>query len=453
MPLYEKLHCSPKTMYQLKPFQTLHAQGIERALTQFGVALDASEPGCGKTYVACAVAARLQVPVVIICTKATIPSWKNVAEGFGISPLLVTNYESIRRGKLPECRGAAPNFRWAVPGNTLVIFDECQKCKGRTSQNADLLISARKQNLKLLLCSATAATNPLEMKALGFALGLHHLYDFYPWCRRHGVVDGTFGLEFQGGAFCLRKIHAEIFPALGSRLRIDEIPDFPETIISAEVIETGKAKAIQKEYDFMRRELRRAEQADDRETLIRLADDMQARRANALTLMTRSRQAIELYKVSAMVEMTRAAIEEGMSVVVLVNFTETIAELSSKLNCPNIICGGQNAIDRQNIIDRFQRNEIQVVIANIQAGGVGVSLHDPTGKRPRLSIISPTFSAADLKQALGRVHRAGGAASVQKICFAAGTVEEHTAEICARKLANIDLLNDGDMQPFPITNQ
>ena len=100
--------------------------------------------------------------------------------------------------------------------------------------------------------------------------------------------------------------------------------------------------------------------------------------------------------------------------------------------------------------NHFQRNEIHVVIANIQAGGVGVSLHDPEGQRSRLSIISPTFSAADLRQALGRVHRSGGAASIQKICFAAGTCEEHTAKICAAKLAQIDLLNDGDMQPFPI---
>ena len=151
-----------------------------------------------------------------------------------------------------------------------------------------------------------------------------------------------------------------------------------------------------------------------------------------------------------MVEMTRAALEEGQSVVLLVNFSATIEALMEQLDCPHVIRGGQSPAERQQVIDRFQRNEIHVVIANIQAGGVGVSLHDPEGQRSRLSIISPTFSAADLRQALGRVHRAGGAASIQKICFAAGTCEEHTAKICAAKLAQIDLLNDGDMQPFPI---
>ena len=151
-----------------------------------------------------------------------------------------------------------------------------------------------------------------------------------------------------------------------------------------------------------------------------------------------------------MVELARNGMEEGMSVVLLVNFTATSIALSEKLNCPHIISGGQSDAERQAHIEAFQANRAPFIIVNIQAGGAGISLHDPQGIRPRLSIISPTFSATDLKQALGRVHRSGGAASIQKICFAAGTCEEHTAKSCAEKLANIDLLNDGDMQPFPI---
>ncbi len=435
----------------LLPFQKTHAGRIERALLQHRVAIDASDPGTGKTYTACAVAAMLGCPVVIVTPKSTIPSWRNVAAGFGIGPLLITNYEQVRRGRLPECSKRGDRYTWNLPDDTLLIFDECQKCKGRSSQNAALLVAARRQHLRILLCSATAAENPLEMRAIGFALGLHAYHDFYTWARRNGVEDGYYGLVFRGGADVLRSLHAQIFPERGSRLRIADIPEFPDTVVEASVIETGKAKAIQKEYDRMKRELHRAEREDDRETLAELADAMQARKANAMTLVTRARQAIELYKVPAMVEMASNALEEGVSVVILVNFTETIAALSHALDCHDLIVGGQSAAERQAVIDRFQRNESTVVLANIQAGGVGVSLHDPTGQRPRLSIISPTFSAADLRQALGRVHRAGGAASIQKICFAAGTVEEHTAEVCAAKLANIDLLNHGDMIPFPIT--
>ena len=435
----------------LLPHQIKHAERIAAALSKHRVALDASDPGTGKTYVACAVAARLGYPVAIVSTKATIPSWSKVAAGFGLQPLLVVNYEKVRRGKLPECRAVGRRFEWNLPEDTLFILDECQKCKGRDSLNAKLLIAARSQHYRILLCSATAASNPLEMRAIGFALGLHALYDFWTWAKQHGVVEGLFGLQYEGGADCLKQLHKSIFPSRGSRMRIADIPNFPESTVEAAVLETGKTKAIQREYDAMRRELQAAERTGDSVTMSKLADQLDARSASPMTIMLRARQAVELHKVDAMAELARCGLEEGQSVAVFVNFSATIDALAEKLGCHDIICGGQDPGERQEIISRFQANLIPLVICNIQAGGVGVSLHDPTGTKPRLSIISPTFSAADLRQALGRVHRAGGAPCIQKICFAAGTCEERTAELCAEKLANIDLLNDGDMQPFPIS--
>lgn len=438
-------------MLQLLPYQRKHAESIIRALTSPNrAALDASDAGTGKTYVSCYAVAYIGCPCVIVTNKATKPSWEKVSAGFGLKPILITNYESIRRGKFPECRKTASGYVWNLPRDATIVFDECQRCKSRISLNCRLLTSARSQHFRILLCSATAANSPLEMYGLGFALGLHQLWNFWSWARRNGVTEGFFGMEFTGGEESLRKLHNEIFPMRGSRLRISEIPDFPSTVVAAEVIDTGKAKAIQREYDRLRNELRRAEQSGNREQLQAVANELGSKKASHLTLVLRARQAIELYKVPAMVEMTRAALEEGQSVVLLVNFSATIDALMQQLDCPHVIRGGQSPEERQQVIDQFQRNEIHVVVANIQAGGVGVSLHDPSGQRPRLSIISPTFSAADLRQALGRVHRAGGAASIQKICFAAGTCEEHTAQICAAKLAHIDLLNDGDMQPFPI---
>ena len=369
-----------------------------------------------------------------------------VLEKFGVKPLLVTNYEQLTRGKQAVCRKHGTYFEWLLPADALIVFDECQKCKGLKSLNSGLLIAARRQHFRILLCSATAASNPLEMKALGFALGLHALCDFYTWARRHGVVDGFFGLQFNGEPDALKRIHESIFPHKGSRMTIANIPSFPATMIEATPIETGKAKSIQRVYDNLKRQMKEAQRHDDRHTLHSLAHNLNARSVTALTIQLRARQEIELLKADAMVAMAKDAVEEGMSVVLLVNFDATIEHLAAALNAhDSILRGGQSPTERQRVIDRFQANECPVVIANMQAGGVGVSLHDPKGIRPRLSLISPSFSAQDLRQALGRVHRAGGAASVQKILFAADTVEEYTADICASKLANIDLLNDGDL--------
>jgi superfamily II DNA or RNA helicase len=112
----------------------------------------------------------------------------------------------------------------------------------------------------------------------------------------------------------------------------------------------------------------------------------------------------------------------------------------------SIIQGGQTSEERQAAIEAFQSDRARVIIANIQAGGVGVSLHDLNGKHARISLISPTWSAIDLRQTLGRVHRAGGKTkSLQRIIYAEGTVEERVAASVQAKLDRLDQLNDGEL--------
>ena len=63
-------------------------------------------------------------------------------------------------------------------------------------------------------------------------------------------------------------------------------------------------------------------------------------------------------------------------------------------------------------------------------------------------MISPSFSAIDLKQALGRIHRAGGKSpAIQKIIFAADSVEMGVCQAVRRKLTNLDLINDDELNP------
>ena len=92
-----------------------------------------------------------------------------------------------------------------------------------------------------------------------------------------------------------------------------------------------------------------------------------------------------------------------------------------------------------------------MLIATIQSGGVGINLHDVHGGHPRRTIMSPTFSAIDMKQALGRCYRAGGMTPViQNLVFAANTVEEYVYRKVKAKINNIDLINDRDVTPCGI---
>jgi superfamily II DNA or RNA helicase len=196
----------------------------------------------------------------------------------------------------------------------------------------------------------------------------------------------------------------------------------------------------------MARDLNQALAAEDHNELDDLASQMDATKANHLTILLRARQQIEELKAKTIAAMAKDGAEEGMSVAVFVNFDSSVNEVAALLKTSCVIRGGQKDSERERFVGRFQANQEQFIVCNIRAGGVGISLHDSTGRKPRLALISPTYSAQDLRQALGRVHRAGGAHSIQRVIFAAGTCEERACEAVARKLGHIDLLNDGDLQ-------
>jgi hypothetical protein len=69
---------------------------------------------------------------------------------------------------------------------------------------------------------------------------------------------------------------------------------------------------------------------------------------------------------------------------------------------------------------------LHLVIANIKAGGVGISLH--LGKRRKRGLHFPTWSAIDLKQALGRLYRANAENDVKQRIVYCSTGENKNLE-------------------------
>jgi SNF2 family DNA or RNA helicase len=168
--------------------------------------------------------------------------------------------------------------------------------------------------------------------------------------------------------------------------------------------------------------------------------------AEHLTAQLRARQVSELQKIPALVELAKDALAEKRSVFIGVNFNDSLDTLKESFGneIVAIVRGDQTSEDRERNIAAFQADKARILIANLRAGGVGVSLHDLHGRFPRTALICPGWSATDLKQALGRVWRSGGkTTSIQRILYAAGTVEETVAARIEEKLRNLSLLNDG----------
>lgn len=420
----------------LLSYQTAPVAVLNAALRRWGAALDASDCGVGKTYAAAALFRELGVRPAIVCPKSIIPAWKRVLALFGVEPCFVLNYEQIRTGKHAWAKidEAAGFFEWRLPDNAALGFDEVHRCAGDETLNARMLVAAKLSGRPVHMMSATAAEKPGHLRAIGYVLGLHHMSDFFPWAGKYGLVknDWTGAWEFQNPEENALKLNKLIFPAHGTRIRIADLGDtFPETQITAESYDVdGKEDQIDAIYRAMYDELVQKE----------------AEALEWIVALLRARQKVELLKVPLLVDLTRDLIEEGKSVVIFSLFKDTIAYLKQELNTTCCIEGDQHPSVRQFNLDAFQADRERVILCNIKAGGEGIELHDTHGKYPRATLICPTTRATEMRQALGRVVRSGGMSkSIQRIIFAAGTIEEKTCQAVQKKLHTIALLNDGDL--------
>ena len=403
------------------------------------IGLSGSDTGIGKTVIGLAVAKKLGLTPLIICPKAVKSSWRNTADAMGIDYYDVQNVEALKTGKkewLSKHPEMPKRYIWTVPDDTLLICDEVHRFGGQKSQNAYLLAYTKTYKIPVLALSATVADSPLKMKALGFLMGLHNFQDFTRWAMRMGAIrNGYLTLEFTKGpraAGYMKKIHDSIYPRFGHRIRIADLDHFAETTIYAEAYDLGEkyTKQVAETY---------------KEMDAALLDPKQ--HFNPLTQQLRARQRAELFKVHLLKDLIEEHRENGFSIVVFVSFKETLDKLKKEIKEPvSVIQGGQKEADRDSARDRFLSNETRVCLCMIQAGGVGLDLDDKDGEFPRITLITPSYSGVELRQALGRVVRASTKSkSVQYILFAAGTVEDRACQTVRKKLSNIDTLNDGDL--------
>lgn len=437
----------------------------ERAL------VDASDTGTGKTPVASIFLRELDLPSVVVCPKAVQPGWLRTAAAVG-TEFDVINYELVRTGRTPYGKWHTPvgkknpRFVWNSEIKALV-FDEVHRCQGANkalpggevavAQNADMLRAARRQGIFALGLSATLADDPFDLDALGYALRLHDGDDeptlrrpsplsFYRWAVNHGCGAGAFSsFVFRGTAqeklVQMERIHRQIFPDKGVRVRIKDLPDFPACSVFSELYDLETAPDIDAIYAQMAPALRMLEE--------RAASDLPG---HVLTGILREREQIELLKVPLFVELAKEEIRAGRSVALFVNFKSVINELCRLLDTDCLIDGRQvgekGAREREANRLRFQHDGSRIIVCNGDAGGVGLDLHDIDSAYPRTGIVSAGYNAKIVRQILGRLPRVGAKwPSIYKFVFASGTVEERVHRSVSGKLDRLDSLNDADLDP------
>jgi len=467
--------------------QKPHAITLCDSLFFNGVAWDASETGTGKMYIGCAIARAFKGPIVVIAPKIILRKWKEVLNSFGVEAIVYINYEKLCRGHTKwlkyrkvakqavdtvnqEDMAAKKKFRkfhpdekvaryfnavLYFPSGSLVILDESHHCKGINSLQMGLMISLKRQGYKILMASATQACSPLDMRAFGYTVNLiptPEMKSYKQFCLDAGAVETghygamTFDDEDNTARNKMQQIHQHLFDfsKIGSRLTRESMGAlFPEHEIICESYDMGENSCrIQHAFDIMEAEIAQM-------------DEQTANYSNhVFAAIMKARRRIEMLKVPTFVEMIEDLFDERKSVIIYVNFTETIEAIQQRLermrkfrgkNLIGLIYGGRTNNQRLQDIEDFQADRKRVMIVNI-ACAESIGLHDITGTYPRAQLLNPSFSAIKVLQAQGRGHRQGGRTKVYtRFIFADKTYENQICNRLSSRLDNLELLTSGDL--------
>jgi superfamily II DNA or RNA helicase len=475
------------TKEKLLPYQVPLVGELCASVLTNNLFVDASDAGIGKTYHAMAVCRELSLRPAVITTKTNILSFKKVIKYFGLNPLFVVNWESIiarEYKKTKEVKCSFPYievkrssytgkiyYDWKIPkgnNNIILIFDEAHKGNGMGTSQGKVFLASKPYRRAFL--SATLAGSPWEFRNLGIHLGIFKYENFTTWLQNLGCVKSEYGAKWDSVSprQDMVKISESLFPKFGGRLRKKDIPNFPDIQNIAESYPIKDVKKFNKAYQGLVLKLEDLESkkasyqkekqtSNDETRLSELVSLIRKAQADKLTLNLRYRQFTELLKVDLFCDLAKQCIDNNGSVAIFVNFTETLEALSKKLKCKCLVHGGQTGKrgmnERQKSIDDFQTNKSRIIICNIAAGGIGISLHDLTGLYHREAIISPTHSAKQLVQVLGRIHRSGAKSkAINRLVYAGGTIEEDVCENVSSKIDAINALNDADLAENDIFN-
>lgn len=463
--------------------QIPHAIELCEAMLRDKFGWDASGTGTGKTYVGAAIVRYLKQfhnrKFVVICPKLNIPKWAAVLAQFGVKAEFILNYETVGRGNLTKIyrykkKGMKdiPYFlrgEFRFPIDWVVLLDESHRTKGIDTLNAGLLFALTMQGYTTLCMSATQAMTPLDMRAFGFASGLHKgmhhtggrgqnygMNIFKTFCQDAGAqFVGKWGAmyfdsEDPESKAKLQKIRDILFneKKVASRMNREDFGNiFPHNQVESTSYDMGEnGRRIRHVYNDMQTEL------------AKLQDRVANYKNHVLAIITAARRKVELLKVPTFCEMAEDLMDEGKSVLIFVNYTDTIDALYARLAKkygPDIIGkihGEQTFKQRWDDIASFQADKKRILLINIAAGAEAIDLQDLTGKHPRAALINPSYRAIAVIQSIGRADRAYAKSDIwTNLVLAGGTIEDSVGAKFNHKKGHLDILNDGDLVPDGIT--
>lgn len=316
------------------------------------------------------------------------------------------------------------------PFDTLIL-DEGHYIKNTKSKRTKIALKLASKAKRVYVLTGTPVSNrPLELfpilKAIEHPLGDNWMVYIRRYCNAFRRANPYTGMSFwdASGASNIPELRRKVGDAMLRREKKD-ILDLPEKMIST--IPLGLDPDWQKKYDNAWNDYFDFLIEHPPENLDNILQ------AQHLVELQKLKQVCSLAKVDRVVE-DALDILESEPVVIFTQYTETLQRIAEGIKKGKhkvvTLAGENNSKEREQAVEDFQAGKVDAFVANIKAGGVGITLTRASKVLFADLEWSPTVHA----QAEDRLHRIGQTGLVNAYYYIAkGTVEEDIQDLLAIK--------------------
>ena len=442
---------------QLRPYQLEGLAWLQYLRIHHLGGILADDMGLGKTAQALAHvltekhAGRLDLPVLVVLPTSLIFNWQAEAKRMAPGLRLLTLQGPDRASLFAQMPGhdlvlTTYPLLWrdmdalAAQHFHIVILDEAQMVKNAGSRSARAL---RRLQARHSLC---LTGTPMENH-------LGELWAQFDWLMpgflgdaRHFAARWRKPIEENGETLRAALLAQRVRPFILRRRKQDVASELPPR---SDVIKRVQLQGQQRElYESVR------VAADVQVRRVLRRQSFQGAQISILDALLKLRQVccdpylvkgsklahtMERAKLELLADMLPALVEEGRRVLVFSQFTELLTLIAEQLQTQALpflsLTGKTSPKDRGGVVQRFQAQEVPVLLLSLKAGGVGLNLT----AADTVIHMDPWWNPAVEEQATARAHRIGQdqPVFVYKLVVE-GSIEERMLELQARKLALAD---------------
>lgn len=318
-------------------------------------------------------------------------------------------------------------------GFVCATFDEVHYCKAVTStgkpktKRAKMFIEIS-QNLDYVFAlTGTPITNKTK-DIFNILTAINHPLSrsFYNFGQEYcDAYHSRWGWNYDGSSN-QAELNEELKPFMLRRLK-HELLDLPSKMRSFVPVDIDTKEYFEKVSEYMGKRKSLTNQGEH------------------LVYLNAMRSILAKEKTNHTIEMTQNLLDQGEQVVIFTNYSHIVEKVVEKFEGVVKVTGADNSEKRQEAVDKFQSGEAKVIVCNLIAGGVGITLTSAK----HLIVNDFDWVPANHLQAEDRIHRIGQDQDVNiYYLYSEGTVDEDMANILEKKLLNINKIVDGKDEGF-----